>query len=67
MTKRGNMTRLDQLTECFAKLALDTYRSGYDAGYRAALHDYAWWKDGQQYVGSGTRTLAQALEKAEQQ
>lgn len=38
-----------------------TRREGYVAGVRA----FAWWKDGVEYVGSGT-TLADAIEKGEQ-
>lgn len=30
-------------------------------GLRAGVHRYAWWKDGEQYVGSGVYTLGQAL------
>lgn len=35
----------------------------YLAGYLAALSDYAWWKDGTQFVGCGRLTLAQAIDK----
>jgi len=34
---------------------------GYRLGYLAALRDYAWMKDGTQYVGSGDKTLADAV------
>ena len=30
-------------------------------GYKQALRDYAWWKDGVQYVGCGVKTLKIAL------
>lgn len=33
----------------------------YIRGYVAALRDYAWWKDGVQYVGSCGTTLAEAI------
>ncbi len=32
----------------------------YKKGYLQALRDYAWWRDGVQYVGCGARTLEQA-------
>ena len=34
-------------------------------GYKAALHSYAWWIDGIQYVGCGVVTLKQALDEAD--
>jgi len=34
-------------------------------GHIEALRDYAWWKDGVQYVGCGVKTLAQAIKEAE--
>lgn len=40
------------------------YEGGYIAGYLQALLDYAWWKDGVQYVGSGVKTLDNAREDA---
>lgn len=33
-------------------------------GYIAGLIEYAWWKDGTQYVGSCGKTLDQAIERA---
>lgn len=38
----------------------DIYRDGYKAGYLAALETFAWWKDGEQLVGCGVRSLKQA-------
>ena len=35
--------------------------SEYDRGFIDALRNFAWWKDGVQYVGSGSRTLNDAL------
>ena len=65
-------TKVEQLVDDVAALALkaageghsDGYAKGWKAGYRDALRDYAWWRDGVQYVGCGTRTLAEALKKA---
>ena len=37
----------------------------YNAGFEAALRAFAWWRDGEQYVGSGVRTLKWALENKE--
>ena len=34
--------------------------SGFRNGYLLALKDWAWWKDGVEYVGSGVYTLKQA-------
>lgn len=33
-------------------------------GFIAGLKEYAWWKDGVQYVGSCGTTLAEAIERA---
>ena len=33
-------------------------------GFVAGLKEYAWWKDGTQYVGSCGTTLQQAIERA---
>jgi len=36
-------------------------------GFLAGLREYAWWKDGTQYVGSCGTTLADALERAKKE
>ena len=36
--------------------------SDYERGYIAGLTDYAWWKDGTQYVGSCGKTLNEAVD-----
>ena len=33
-------------------------------GFIAGLAEYAWWKDGTQYVGSCGTTLTEAIERA---
>jgi len=33
-------------------------------GFIAGLHEYAWWKDGTQYVGSCGTTLVDAIARA---
>ncbi len=38
-----------------------TWRHGFIAG----LREYAWWKDGVQYVGSCGTTLQEAIKRAE--
>lgn len=40
-------------------------RQAYKRGYLQALYDFAWWKDGVQYVGCGVKTLKQAQEDFE--
>lgn len=35
----------------------------YFEGKRESLWDFAWWKCGTQYVGSGIKTLKEALEE----
>jgi hypothetical protein len=35
-------------------------------GMREAVRNYAWWRDGQQYVGSVNTTLKQALDDIDQ-
>ncbi len=40
-------------------------RESYKQGYLQALNDWAWWKDGVQYVGGGGNTLKQAQEDFE--
>lgn len=47
---------LQQVPELAAKQA----NLWYAAGGLAAMRKYAWWKDGQEYVGCGARTLAHA-------
>lgn len=37
----------------------------YWRGYLQALYDYAWWKDGVMYIGSGIRTYKEAKAAAE--
>lgn len=37
------------------------------AGYLQALRDYAWWKDGVQYVGSCGTTLSEAIGRAKRE
>ncbi len=37
-------------------------RSAYFDGRREATRDWAWWKDGTQYVGTCGKTLQQALD-----
>ena len=34
-------------------------------GFVAGLREYAWWKDGTQYVGSCGTTLEKAIERAQ--
>jgi hypothetical protein len=34
----------------------------YDEGYQDGLSAYAWWKDGEQLVGTSGKTLKQAIE-----
>ncbi len=33
----------------------------YIEGMKAGFHEYAWWKDGVQYVGTTGKTLAKAI------
>ncbi len=40
-------------------------RHYYACGYMAALRCWAWWKDGQQYVGHGSVTLKEVVEHVE--
>jgi hypothetical protein len=35
--------------------------SSFKQGYEAALWQYAWWKDGTEYVGCGRKTFREAL------
>jgi len=44
--------------------AINSHEKLYRKGYEDGLRDFAWWKDGIQYVGCGT-TLKQALKEAE--
>lgn len=39
-------------------------RNDFERGYVAALHEYAWWRDGVQYVGMGRKTLDEAVRDA---
>lgn len=38
----------------------------YHEGLRDGIHQYAYWRDGVQYVGTTGRTLKQALESVNQ-
>lgn len=51
--------REERLAEAEAK-STEEYRRGFIDG----LKEYAWWKDGVQYVGSCGTTLEQAIERA---
>jgi len=44
----------------------DSVRDYYD-GVKEGLSRYAWWKDGEQYVGTCGRTLREALADAERE
>lgn len=53
---RAFLDALKQMPELATKQA----SLWYAAGGLAAMRKYAWWKDGQEYVGCGARTLAHA-------
>ena len=36
----------------------------YEEGFITGLREYAWWKDGVQYVGTCGQTLKEAIEQA---
>lgn len=38
--------------------------SGMQASFEDGLREYAWWKDGMEYVGSCGTTLKEAIERA---
>jgi hypothetical protein len=66
MTPKEKFDRLKEtLSHDDRVLLIDVANSiryaSYDAGYQAGLKAYAWWKDGQQNVGTCGRTLKQAL------
>lgn len=41
--------------------------AAFKAGRRAGLREYAWWKDGTEYVGSCGTTLKKALADADRE
>jgi len=41
----------------------NAYDAGYEAGFLAGLKEYAWWKDGEEQVGSCGTTLKEAIER----
>jgi hypothetical protein len=43
------------------------YDTGFLNGFLAGLSEYAWWKDGVQYVGSSGTTLAEAEDRAKKE
>lgn len=49
----------DQLVPFFEQLKKEAYLEGKKDG----ISEYAWWKDGEQYVGTCGTTLKKALEK----
>lgn len=42
---------------------INIQKVAFEAGYEAASRDFAWWKDGVQYVGNCGKTLKEVLEK----
>lgn len=52
--------KTEQLTAANAKVEKE-YKRGLEAGIR----EYAWWKDGEQFVGTCGKTLQQALADTE--
>lgn len=50
---------ITQLEEC--NQSLEKLKDAWLSGYKVALHRYAWWKDGTQYVGTSGGTLKEAL------
>lgn len=49
-----------------AEAIKDIVDRGYRQGYKDALRDFAWWKDGTQYVGCGIKTLKEEIEEIEE-
>jgi len=49
--------------EDMKKLIKQAQAVGFHHGYISALRLFAWWKDGEQYVGCGNKTLGQAMEE----
>lgn len=43
-----------------------TIQEAYKQGFIDALRAFAWWKDGIQYVGTGAKTLKDAVSNVEQ-
>ena len=41
--------------------------AAFEQGFIEGLREYAWWKDGVQYVGTCGTTLTQAIERAKRQ
>ena len=41
------------------------YREGYEAGLKEGVRKYAWWKDGEQWVGTCGTRLKEAIKRIE--
>ncbi len=56
--------QIKQLATDVNNVALASFQSGYKEGFIKGLREYAWWKDGVQYVGSCGTTLKEAIKEA---
>lgn len=50
--------------EEYAQKLAAAYLDGFRAGHVHGLRQYAWWKDGVEYVGTCGTTLKKAIENA---
>ena len=55
----------NDLIDSLGDLLNNSHKAIYDAGRKAGITNYAWWKDGVQYVGTTGRTLKEALEEVQ--
>lgn len=60
----SDIEALDSVTAKAIEELQEVLASNWLTGFREALKQYAWWKDGVQYVGTCGTTLKKALEDA---
>ena len=53
--------------EAFRRALVQAKNEAWFRGFVSGLTEYAWWKDGEQYVGTCGTTLKKAIEKAKEE
>ena len=67
MSEEQRIETLGVISEAIQKKVKEARAEGYLTGYKAAIHRYAYWKAGTQYVGTTGKTLSEALVDAEKE
>jgi hypothetical protein len=71
-----DLEKMDGVDRVIEEAAIKKHNKSYFQGVRSALKKYAWWRDGEQFVGNqdekkfvgcGVKSLKQALEEVDEQ